>query len=694
MTKIVGFDTESYYDNEISVKPLGAWKYARHPRCDAYMISVCSEDGSWAGEPRHFDFSSLNGCILTSHNAAHDMEIYAANVEKGLWPKIEYADWHCTANMSSYLCNRRSLADASEFLLGVTPSKAMRNYMKGRTWAEAIADGKSEDLLEYARVDATLCHRLWVEHSHKWPEWERRLSKLTIEQGRRGVHIHRDRLEAAVELMQRVILNATDLLPWMQRGDKKAKATSRPRIVEECRRLSIPPPPIKAHDPEDYKDWEIEWSPKLPWVKALKDLRKAKKCLATLETMKLRLRDDGTMAFALKYFGAHTGRWSGDGGINFQNFAREPLFVQPESLSLVDDQSAIDSLMEGFSENPDGCPLPNVDMRGLLLPPPGKLMAAVDSAQIEPRVENYLVGNTALLDKIRAGFPIYEAHARDSMGWTGGKLKLEDPSKYRLAKARVLGLGYGCGWEKFILVAKVLANLDITVDDEAVARQEALDGQIYGFESTYSAEDDSWTFHEDKPCEPYYFIHNPRRARMGVKYVPQSKLPVRGANSRRIVADFRASNPLIVTFWRQMQAALERAASVGEDLVVELPSGRKLVYRKVQFEIRTVKDKETGLPEKRTVLTAEADGVRRLYYGALIVENITQAVARDVFAHNTLLAVDAGIDVMWTVHDEDVDAISSPEEGELARKLMTTVPEWLKGCPLDAELVISDRYKK
>jgi DNA polymerase len=36
---------------------------------------------------------------------------------------------------------------------------------------------------------------------------------------------------------------------------------------------------------------------------------------------------------------------------------------------------------------------------------------------------------------------------------------------YKLAKARVLGLGYGCGAEKFVLVAKIMAGLDLSPAD-------------------------------------------------------------------------------------------------------------------------------------------------------------------------------------------------------------------------------------
>lgn len=74
----------------------------------------------------------------------------------------------------------------------------------------------------------------------------------------------------------------------------------------------------------------------------------------------------------------------------------------------------------------------------MLLAPEGHLLAAVDLSQIEPRVLNWLAGNHQLLQRIRDGFPIYEAHARDSMGWTGGTLKKENPGLYSLAKARCL----------------------------------------------------------------------------------------------------------------------------------------------------------------------------------------------------------------------------------------------------------------
>jgi DNA polymerase len=138
------------------------------------------------------------------------------------------------------------------------------------------------------------------------------------------------------------------------------------------------------------------------------------------------------MNFNFFYFGAGTtGRWSSAEGVNLQNLAAQIMF--------------------------------GVDMRGLIRAPAGYKFINVDLSQIEPRCLAWLTGNTVMLDALRAGMPLYEAHARASMGWTGGKLKEENPALYKLAKARVLALGYGAGAAKFVVMATDY-GLDVQLD--------------------------------------------------------------------------------------------------------------------------------------------------------------------------------------------------------------------------------------
>jgi DNA polymerase len=104
-----------------------------------------------------------------------------------------------------------------------------------------------------------------------------------------------------------------------------------------------------------------------------------------------------------------------------------------------------------------------MDIRKLFIPRRGKKFIMADLAQIEPRVLAWLTGNVEMLNLMAGGMSPYEAFARTSMGWTGGDLKKEDAEKYQLSKIQVLGLGYGCGWDKFITIA---AGYMVYLDEE------------------------------------------------------------------------------------------------------------------------------------------------------------------------------------------------------------------------------------
>jgi len=95
------------------------------------------------------------------------------------------------------------------------------------------------------------------------------------------------------------------------------------------------------------------------------------------------------------------------------------------------------------------------------------VLIIADLAQIEARILLWLVRDKMALAAIASGASIYEVHAVRSMKYdpSRGKLKEVDPSLYALAKARVLGAGYGCGAGTFQKVAKTLAGLDLTMKE-------------------------------------------------------------------------------------------------------------------------------------------------------------------------------------------------------------------------------------
>jgi DNA polymerase len=320
-----------------------------------------------------------------------------------------------------------------------------------------------------------------------------------------------------------------------------------------------------------------------PWVAAMRTYRKTNALHAKLRVMKERIRPtDGCMGFGLKYFGGHTGRWSGDSGFNMQNLPR------------------------GESHG--------ADLRGCIVPRPGKEFIVCDLSQIEPRVLAWLCGDTLMLEQLVNGIPLYEAHARATMGWTGGNLKKENAELYSLAKARVLGLGYGCGPGRFVEVARTMAGITIT---------------------------------------------------------PQE--------ATRTVESFRGSNRKITALWNRLQNDFHRSA--GGDFVVELPSGRKLTYRDVRSSGGWTARVERG-------------GRRIPFYGGKLCENLVQAVARDVFGESLLRLHRLGVEVVFHVHDEAVCEVTPGTDPKEIERIMSITPDWLTGCPLAAEAVVTTRYCK
>lgn len=655
--KIIAVDFETRYDEKagFGIRNQGTMGYLRDERFDPYLISFCDGEKSWAGQPSKFEWSNLEGAVLLSHNAYFDSAVMSEMQRRGMAPKFTYAAWHCTANLSTYLCGRRDLARASKHLLGKEVDKSVRSNASGKGWDELVAEDGGKSMIEYARTDAELCRELWSLHGHKWPERERTLSKMTVEQGLRGVQIDFAKLRKYKTAAEWMRIQAESDLPWIKEG----KPPTSPRAVaEECRKYDIPAPPVKVKDGDEaFEKWEAVYSPKYPWIKAYSDYRVISKFLATLETLETRLMDGDIFPFEQLYFGAHTGRWAGSGGYNMQNMRKDPLFCDHDH-RLISDSAR---LREIFLAQVSGKPLPDyvaheLDIRALFTARPGKKMVVCDLSQIEPRVLAWLVNDKEMLANMAKGQSPYEAHARATMGWTGGDLKKSNKDLYALAKARVLGLGYGCGWKKFIAVAQIMAGLDIT------------------------AEDPEWVPATNSRGESVYNKDGSPIMVSGY-----------GTNSKRIVDDYRSSNPLIKAFWRKLDDGLRE--SLRGDHEIELPSGRVLTYFKVLEENVSVKDETTptklNTVKKVTALTYDSRrGVefRRPFYGGLLCENVVQATARDVFGeHLVSMLKTPGIDVLWTVHDEAICEVDTNISVKDVEHLMSQTPEWIKGCPIAAE---------
>ena len=174
-----------------------------------------------------------------------------------------------------------------------------------------------------------------------------------------------------------------------------------------------------------------------------------------------------------------------------------------------------------------------------------------------------------------------------------------------------------------------------------------------------------------------------------------------------IVDAWRQANPNIVNLWNNTnQAAINAIKHGGHTypinpsgitcrvvsgmLTITLPSGRRLVYPaprigRNRFGQEAVTFK--GVGENRRFVRGET-------YGGKLVENITQAVARDVLARALGLLESLGHTVVFHVHDEVV--VEAPPEttvDEICR-LLSVNPPWADGLPLAADGFECDYYQK
>ncbi len=169
-----------------------------------------------------------------------------------------------------------------------------------------------------------------------------------------------------------------------------------------------------------------------------------------------------------------------------------------------------------------------------------------------------------------------------------------------------------------------------------------------------------------------------------------------------LVVAWRNSNPNIVKFWwavdrAVMKAITERTTTETHGLTftcrsgmlfITLPSGRKLAYVKPrigmnQFGGESVTYEGIGATKKWERIES---------YGPKFVENIVQAIARDIlcYAMKTL----RHCSIVMHIHDELVIEANPRMSLDAVCELMVRTPPWAKGMLLQAAGYVTEFYKK
>lgn len=432
-------DFETYYktdkdnpENSYSLRDMSMDAYVNDPRFDALLVSVVEKESGlrWVGDPKFFDWTQIDGALCVAHNAQFDPLIVTRLQRDGVIPAyVRPADWVDTADMSAFLRVQRNLKNAVKHLLGKTISKKILVSMDGMTRQMLYADPeKLKAVSEYCLCDSDSEDELWHTCNGRWPEEERLISKFNRNAGCRGFLVNTDQLAKDLESLTIQRHKAAMALPWFD-GQFKG-LLSIPHVKAQAQKDGMPTIPISfAKNDLAAQRWIAQYQDQFPWVKALGDFRSMNAFVKKLELLKAGLRADGVSPYQLKYFGAGTGRFTAGAGEEDDNQNTEDRVFNPLNM---------------YKEPMYGC-----DLKGLIVPRPGKAFMVYDYKQIEAVLLLWTVGAEDALAHIRKGMSVYEAHARATMGWTGGSLKKEDPRQYQFAKARVLGGGYSIGAAKF-----------------------------------------------------------------------------------------------------------------------------------------------------------------------------------------------------------------------------------------------------
>lgn len=168
------------------------------------------------------------------------------------------------------------------------------------------------------------------------------------------------------------------------------------------------------------------------------------------------------------------------------------------------------------------------------------------------------------------------------------------------------------------------------------------------------------------------------------------------------VRQWRKANPKIVAFWKHTEQLIKDTLLSGKPgrygkieahtkdgfLYLKLPSGRRLSY----CDARVINDKITykGVDQfTRKWVDIES-------YGGKFVENITQAVARDILAEALLRSEQQGYPLVAHVHDEIIAEVPDTADYSIADldAILTTVPTWATDLPLAAKGDEMYRYRK
>lgn len=648
----IDFETRS----ELNLLKVGAWVYSRHPSTEVMCLAWTVDDG-----PVHLwtPGEEIPGCLgshvfdYEAHNAFFEKCIWEnIMMKKYGWPPIPPEQWYCSASLASAQAIPRALGDATKALglsqekdtLGHTLMMKMAKPKKSGGYHEEEAD--LQKLYEYCKQDVR-AERGLSKALRPLSKDERKVWLLDQKINRRGIRVDLEAVEAAMKIGEWYKEKINVDLPGLTDG-VITKATQRERIVKWLNRQGFQTPDgeeITKLGKEfvekylEYAEGDVKKVLEIRLKLAKSSVAKYAKIMGAVD------RDDQRLRDLLMYHGSSTGRWTGK-VVQPHNFPKNRYIHQGQGRPKRDFDEYFEILKTASNEEYEMC-FPEVmdylsmTSRGIFIPSEGKEFFGGDFSSIEARVSMWLAGDESALNVFRDGGDIYKELASFIYDIPVSEIE-KDSDERQLGKQGILGCGFGIGWESF-----------------------------------------------KRTCEDTY------------KIIISEKV------ARKVVDSYRDKYHLVVKLWKDQEAAVLHAVKYpgkvakagktgwvmkGKFLYCRLPSGRFLSYYDPKIEMKETPWKQ--MKEAVTYMTLKNKKfIRTSTYGGKIVENITQAVARDLMAHGMQSCEDAEYEVVLSVHDE---LLAEKAEGTIEEfeKLMATPPAWGHDIPVAVGGWRGKRYLK
>jgi DNA polymerase len=599
------------------------------------------------------DFAAAG--VLVAHNSGHECAM-----EDYLLPDLaamraqKYET--CTASRARRLSLPGSLEDACKVLK--TPHQKSKDghgvmlqcSQPRPSWlSRGVGTPYFDDAERLARVAIYCVEDILAEcdlddYLAELPPTERRYWALTEKVNRRGVPLDVpliDAMSAAIAEEQRASLARVAEVT----GNPDFALTNPGAIVEFCKsrglwladlRKETVEATLRAHDDGVRPIDEAARTV----LEARRDVG-GKTSLGKLPKMRSRVMSDSRIRDNMIYHGAHTGRLTGE-GINLLNL--------PRPYKKFDQDKVVDFFMRGdlvglrASQGVSVSTAASAALRGVIVPGRDRKFVVGDYKSVEPCFYFTMARQWDAVEILRTGGDIYCEVATTIYG---RRIEAErDKIERQVGKVIVLAAAYGMGLTKFSAVADATPGVDLS--DEMKERAHA------GYRRRFPRIPDAWK---------------------GLESAARAALRNVGATY-----DFNGVQYVSDGWW----------------LVCLLPSGRPFYYPNARLQPGKYDDEIIYEGWQRIDNRPAGWGDVRTWGGSLL-ENVTQAVCRDVMEEDqeTLEAL-PGWEIDLTVYDELVANVPNSEVDAVSKmKGITERPRpWFPNMPVRADIHQMDRYAK